>query len=107
MRSPYRHSAAADAGTVTRAARFYFTEFPVGGGPSPVPRFVYQFTNAAGPIVAVNHGLGELFVQVALYDDLSNSTGPVPFTLVNPNLLTLNLTSFGAFPGTWTVLVSL
>ena len=66
-----------------------------------------NFTAAdlAGGILTVVHNLSQQYVIVQVSNNLNQVIGPDLITLTNTTTTTIDLTSFGAIPGTWCVIV--
>jgi hypothetical protein len=72
--------------------------------------FTQKFTSAPGFVYAFTHNLSSQYVHVVVYDATNAEVAislPIPDSVVatSENVVTLNLTSFGLFPGTWTVAI--
>ena len=66
-----------------------------------------NFTNAGltSGSIAVNHGLGNQFVLVQVYDENNQLVQPDNITMTSTTVATVDLSSFGTISGTWNYII--
>ena len=67
--------------------------------------FRLDFDNADLPLNVVNHGLGEKFVDVSVYNNSDKKVIPDDITLTDADNLAIDLTGFGTITGTWNLVI--
>jgi hypothetical protein len=69
--------------------------------------FSASFTNAnlTGSILPLTHSIGSKYVAVQIFDNNDYMINPDEIRLINDNVATVDLSSFGTIPGTWTAVV--
>lgn len=70
-----------------------------------VMRQSFVSSDVSGGILTVNHNLGNRIVMVQISNNVGEITQPDVITLVNNNRVTVDLSSFVPFTGTWNVIV--
>lgn len=81
--------------------------FPGSGRGSSIGKYTLSFDNSnlEDGVLSISHGLGQMLVQVQVFDENYNLISPDEITLVDSNDLTVDLSAFGAIEGTWNVVV--
>ncbi len=74
---------------------------------APTTKHKQQFTAASltGGSLTVDHNLGEDCPIVQVYNNLKAQVTPDAIAAPTANSITLDMTSYGAFTGTWTVTI--
>jgi hypothetical protein len=89
------------------AAELEENDLLITGGGGGVQEFSMSFVNAdlVAGVLSVNHALNSQLVGVTVMRDTLKQVHPDDVTFVDANNLELDLTLFGAIPGTWVVRV--
>lgn len=78
-------------------------------GTSPIGGYYhtsFDNTSLSAGILTVNHDLGNMFVVVAIYDEMNRFILPQEINLTTANIAEIDLSTYGSINGTWNVVVT-